>query len=434
MNTLISLKIGPMPYVPFDNYPRDFTFIVNKEEYHTNKLIADILSKKISQIHLTDPTVDQYEVFTDHPGNFQPILDLLKVDNLNINSSELPFLAEITKTLDIDINFGYNQSHQITLDNVIELIQTHEKYGKFFSNFLREEIEFASKNFYELKDTNEDSLLSLSTSTIQSIISNENLCLNSEDQLLDFVNKLYVSDNGLSGFYEFVDFTNVSGEMIGQFSSAFNVDDITRGTWNNILTSLHINAKTTNNSRHKISSDVGQGRYVNVTKHASSSFKGAVFKGIFNQLRQNNKINSLVKVSFSSDGCGFDVRKIVQSNNSDFSFSTRDIANSWLCFKFIKCQVSVTHYTIRTDKWNDTGGNHPRSWVIEGLNGNQWEVIDERENVESLNGAGQIGTFDVNRNTNRPYNSIRMRQTDTNWNNKNYLMINAIEFYGNILM
>lgn len=75
---------------------------------------------------------------------------------------------------------------------------------------MREEIEFVSKIFYELKDTNEDSLLSLSTSTIQSIISNENLCLKSEDQLLYFVNKLYVSDNGLSGFYEFVDFTNVS--------------------------------------------------------------------------------------------------------------------------------------------------------------------------------------------------------------------------------
>lgn len=78
MNTLISLKIGPMPYVPFDNYPRDFTFIVNKEEYHTNKLIADILSKKISQIHLTDPTVDQYEVFTDHPVIFNQSLTCSK--------------------------------------------------------------------------------------------------------------------------------------------------------------------------------------------------------------------------------------------------------------------------------------------------------------------------------------------------------------------
>ena len=194
MNTLASLKIGPISYVPFDNYPKDFTFIVNKEEYHTNKIVADILSKNISKIHLTDPTFDQYEIITEYPGNFQQILDLLKENNLNINHNELPFFAEIIEILDIDINTKHDPNRQLTLDNVLELIHAHEKYEKFYYNFLNEEIEFVSKNFYKLKTTHEDSLLSLSPPTIQSILSNENLCLENEDQLLDFVNKLYISD------------------------------------------------------------------------------------------------------------------------------------------------------------------------------------------------------------------------------------------------
>ena len=155
------------------------------------------------------------------------------------------------------------------------------------------------------------------------------------------------------------------------------------------------------------------------------------FVSIFDRLRQTNKINTFVKTTFSSDGCGFDVRKIIQDDNADFSFYTRDIPNSWICFKFNKCQVSVTKYKIRSDKWNKSGGNHPRSWVIEGLIGNTWEVIDSRVNDSTLNGAGNVGVFRVQRNTNF-YDSIRMKLTDTNWNNKNYLMLNSFELFGSI--
>lgn len=147
MSTLTSLKIGQISYVPFDSYPKDFTFVVNQKEYHTNKLIADLLSKKISKIHLIDPTIDHYEILTEYSGDFQQILDILKADNLKINSSELPFFTEITNALDIDINIKSQPNHQLTLDNVLDLIYSHEKYENFYSYFLSEEIEFVSKKF-----------------------------------------------------------------------------------------------------------------------------------------------------------------------------------------------------------------------------------------------------------------------------------------------
>lgn len=446
MDTPASLKIGPIPYVPFDSYPKDFTFIVNKEEFHTNKLIADLLSKKISKIHLTDPTADQYEIITKYPGDFQRVLDLLKVDNLNIKSSELPFFSEITNSLDIDINIKIQRTDKLTIDNVLDLIHEHEKFEEFYGNFLNEEIEFVSENFFKLKENHEDSLLSLSPATIQIILSSENLCLESEDQLLDFVNKLYVTDRTLAYFYDFVNFSNVGCDAIDRFASVFSIEDITSSTWNSIVNRLQNQSKTNRNT---------DGRYVkdrkdNDTKSSrtyshkeetisttalssTGTFNGNVFDGIFNHLRHVNKINSSVKIKASSDGCGFDVRRITQYDKPDFSFYTRDMPNSWICFNFIGCMVSVTHYTIRTDKWNKVSGNHPRSWVIEGFNEGQWNVIDERINDESLNGAGVVHSFDTIRNTNGVYyKSIRMRLTDTNWNDKNYLMLNAIELYGNI--
>lgn len=41
-----TLKISSILGVLFDNYPKDFTFFVNGETFHTNKIIADLLSKK----------------------------------------------------------------------------------------------------------------------------------------------------------------------------------------------------------------------------------------------------------------------------------------------------------------------------------------------------------------------------------------------------
>lgn len=73
MNCTITLKATSFSNVPFDNYQKNFTFIVNDEEFSTNKIIADILSKKVSRNHLTDPTIDRYSIKTKNKGNFQTI-------------------------------------------------------------------------------------------------------------------------------------------------------------------------------------------------------------------------------------------------------------------------------------------------------------------------------------------------------------------------
>lgn len=52
----IILKPISILNVPFQIYQKDFTFFVNDEEFKTNKIISDILSPKICQIHYNDPT------------------------------------------------------------------------------------------------------------------------------------------------------------------------------------------------------------------------------------------------------------------------------------------------------------------------------------------------------------------------------------------
>lgn len=76
MNTL-KLLTQSILQVPIGNYEQDFTFIVNGKEFQANKIVADLLSTKISKQHLLDPTLNQLTINTRTFGNFQHILDLL---------------------------------------------------------------------------------------------------------------------------------------------------------------------------------------------------------------------------------------------------------------------------------------------------------------------------------------------------------------------
>ena len=71
MSDFIQLQTASILHVPFSKYGKDFTFIVNGEEFHTSQIIADILSPKISQMRITDPTLLVFSINTHSKGDFQ---------------------------------------------------------------------------------------------------------------------------------------------------------------------------------------------------------------------------------------------------------------------------------------------------------------------------------------------------------------------------
>lgn len=158
--------------VPFDLYEKDFTFIVNGEEFHTNRLIADILSPKISQIHHVDPTISTFVINSKHKGNFSKILDLINFQRNQISKEELQFLSEIIQLLDIksiEVNFK-DVNKEITLTNVFSKIKDHENNGIFFRTNLQREIDFLSSNIYQLKDENFEEFQQISEYSINQVL------------------------------------------------------------------------------------------------------------------------------------------------------------------------------------------------------------------------------------------------------------------------
>ena len=229
----IQLKPSTIFNVPLNTYVDDFTFIVNEEEFKTSRLISDLISSKVCKIHLSDPTSNNYVINTYQKGDFSHILNLVKFNQIHIPEKDLPFILEVIEILEIDsIDYEEKEKNtELTVDNIVPLIQKHEHHEKFYSKRFSEEIDFTSSHFYTICETKKEELNNLSLSTLIKIINNDKLELNSEDQLMNFVNELYSNDKNYSILYEYVQFINVSVEMMKKFLSIYDNNDMSCEMW-----------------------------------------------------------------------------------------------------------------------------------------------------------------------------------------------------------
>lgn len=429
----IKLQTKSILNAPFQQYDKDFTFIINGERIKTSKFVADILSPKIAQMHLTDPTFDKFIIKTQYSGHPSYLLKLMNFNYNDIPISEAPFLSEVIDILgnnSIKIHED-NKKESITINNVFDLIQRHDHFKIYYANDLKDEIDFISEHFYEIKDENEF-FQELSLSTIQQILENPNLQLSSEDQLINFINFIYSKNPEYSVLYEYVEFINVSSSNIKKFIQLFNFNDITKETWTALSRRLGMQIVITKNQLKKINKSE---RY-NVHKGIPILYdENAKFKGIINYIRDNSKGGLEKEVGITSSSVfsnSYDPQNALIFNDKNKRFLSDDIENSWICIDFKKHQIIPTNYSIKSFELNQNSA-HPKSWVIEASNDNKnWDLIDERNNCPFLNGRNFIHTFKIKNQVHNKYRYIRLRQTKPNWAESNYLMISCIEFYGTL--
>ena len=132
----IQLKPSSILNVPLQTYIEEFSFLVNGKEFKTNRLISDLLSPKICQIHSNDPVFNEFVINTTKDGDFNNILNLAKFDQIAIPLNEVEFIGEVIEILGNESfnSFISNEITKITIDNVISLLKLHEKFRKIYSD------------------------------------------------------------------------------------------------------------------------------------------------------------------------------------------------------------------------------------------------------------------------------------------------------------
>lgn len=105
--------------------------------------------------------------------------------------------------------------------------------------------------------------------------------------------------------------------------------------------------------------------------------------------------------------------------------------NSWIQFDFKDKRVALTGYSIKTCNMK-SGQMHLRQWKIEGSNDlEKWVCIDE-ENTDVLNDRLVTQYFQCDSETRTLFRYIHITATGLNWQNNHRIVINELEFYGEL--
>ena len=422
MNNTIQLLTESILQVPVEKYQKDFTFIVNNKEYQTTRLVADLISPNISKTHQIDPTFSQYTIKTESSGDFQHFLDILDFKKKSIDESDLSFFAEIIDRLETKKIALKIVTPTITIDNVFDLLSKHQKQKIFYSKNISEETDFLSSHFYELKEEQMKEFLKIDEDILEIIISSRKLELESEDQLLHFLNELCSQNSEYSKLYECIYFRNVSNQAMIEFLSMFNIEYLTQSTW------LSLSTKMVEKSENEIEfSDHIYHQKVEKPKWKEIFFANNNLKGIFSYLKDNS--DDILNEVAGTRGLNGDVKKALDIESADNDLYPKGSSEDWLCFEFKNHKIIPTNYTINSY----SGKQRLRSWVIECKEeGKDWESVDEQVDNASLK-ENKVVTFTIkNQNINKEkrYKYIRLRRTSPGWDNSDFIDISSIEFYG----
>ena len=421
MENQIKLKLSSISRATLNSYANDFTFIINEEEFKTNKIISDIISPKIAQIHSVDPTFDIFTINTNNKGSFSYILNLLNFEVNIIPTNQFDFIIEVVEILGND-SFeivSTMQEQEISQDIVFDLLKKHERHN-LYSNLLSNEINFVSSHFYQLYENYPEKINDLSISIIERIIKSDKLLLNNEDQLLSFINQLYMRDSKYSVLYENVFFSFVSVSKISEFIQIFDISDLNTETWISISHRLQQEISIDYNAQN-------EKRYIQNFGGISFIFKNNKFDGIINYLRSQGDIQNLINFSSSSVENSFHPPQYsIEKNNF---FASENKPNSWVILDFKEHRIIPTNYTIGSTN----NSYHPINWTVEGSTDNvNWGIIDVQENCQSMNGNNVVQTFDIKKKNNAKFQYLRIRQTGPSSCNNNFFRFNSFEIFGTL--
>lgn len=439
----LQLKSSAILSVPIQAYDNDFSFIVNGEEYKTSRLVSDLLSTKISKIHANDPTMNFYIIDTEHKGDFSQIIKLVNFEGQKISACNLQFTLEVLEKLgneNIELDYPIQGKEEITLDNVFSKFEHHQQFETIYRQNITKELDFISTHFSDVLKSKEDEIYKIDINNFIRIISNDNLQLRDEDELLKLLNKLYSKDSKYSVLYEFVFFENVESATMKEFIDIIDFEDVNERIWSRLCMRL----------QERIERNENEESSQNKRRYKAPPIKGKLFQydsnhefsGVFKYLRSksNGQIQNEINVTASShyDTSEYDAPiNVTNFEEKAKSFVSDNKPDSWILFDFKKNRIIPTRYTIRTRTKYDCC--HPATWVIEGSADNDaWDVIDKQDDSPYLKGIGLIHTYEIKScQSAKEYQYIRLRQTgksaNKNRTDNDHLIINSIEFYGTLI-
>lgn len=451
MKTIILSSKGLRNLVNSSYSGNVFTIFFGSKKCELSNNYAEFISPKVSKIHRNDNTIDSMrfdfnldefsEIFSD---DILAILKKLSSGNpIEINENQsfmlqiISLMLENDELLDIVIDNFPNFVNETNFDERLNYLKLYHHFLEQNENKKHQElIDYISSHFHSIE---KNKLLRFSRPILLMILSNENLKLESEDSLFDFINQIYSNsesnnnndDIEMQKFYSCIDFSELSDEKLKAIFQSIDSTKMTDELWKKICESYRIDIHSKKQSN--------QSRYTFVRKNfifdgdSQNSFSG-ILAHLTNESNGNVHDNGTIVVTsssvFSND---YHPKNAVDFNNNSKFFCSANQPNSWICYDFKDRKVQPSFYTIRTRIDGDATHHHPKFWVIEGSNDeSDWKVLDTRNDITSLHLKNTVQTFKIQTrlSLNESFRFLRFRQTGLSSAGYNYLNFAALEYFG----
>ena len=293
-------------------------------------------------------------------------------------------------------------------ENIRNIVETYfnEDYMTFISEI--------SSHFFEIDD---DHILRMNSHFLSDILNSNELRIKDEDSLLKVL--LRRRSQILSGederedenenefFIEKVEFEYLSEESVGQF----------------IRELLPSQKKPVGGRRC--------GKVLPTFSFDESNPFGGIMRRLSDETGGNIYTNKTVEITCSKFCCGKFEQIVDYSGNDTKGFVHVDggVKPRWLQIDFKERRIRIDSYLIQSS----TGNNHYlKSWRVEiSENGSQWEIVDEHNEAQDLNGGGKMKLFNVEMT--KPLRYVRIVSEKQNWHNDDGFDFGKIELFGEMI-
>ena len=392
---------------------------ISSSSFVSKQLLSDIST---NDLYFNDPLLDRI-----NDDVLNKIIKILNHEEVQFeNEDEIIQFAIFGKIIGnsefvkpfISISKGHESN--INEENVISIIKQKIIFNLPIDQ-LKSEISFISSHFSQFIDK----LIELSKESeyqeiIECIIKDENLQLQSEDELLTFtINLCQESNKNYELFFEYVWLEYCSIECITKFIDYINNNYCNDNHIKSIMKCINrrllqeqIPIEKTNKKRYII-------KYINYEYNGNNPLNGI--------LRQEYLKNNVeLRTSGTNHG---DVYYLLK-NDPKLWFATTDSANSWIEGNLKdKKPFKILKYEIKGN-YNGYPGHHLQTWTLEGkrVQDGKWIELDNHQN--ELFRKLTLKTFEPKYID--KIDTFRLTQTGPNDYNCNVLIINAFDIYGQL--
>jgi hypothetical protein len=385
-------------------YLHSFTFLLGHVRYRCSFAVADFLSPKISRMHHSDVTLRRLRLPRECRTALKQLLSLTAGSDLVIQPRDWDSFVSLAAALEnseLSSILFESMGPDITLDNVSGRIQ-----HKFNANLgIEPEVAFVARNFV---GCSMEWLISVNFDVLCQILSHPSLIILDEDHLCEFILSRIEKDESQIPLLEFVRFEFVSSEILTTFLSYLQQVPLTlnRAIWNQMVLRL----KGTSAQRPATKARYAKPAPVTVELRSPWPFVG-IIDMLTRSCGGNVHDKGIVTVTPSAGGHAANSCRAIVDCSSDWSFSSLDSANEWICFDFKEKIVKPNGYAIRA---HAARGTRLKSWVIEWSNNcADWFELDRKSQNTGLNAKGVLATFKIDHP--RSCRFVRLRQTQPNW-------------------